>query len=247
VQQRIADSRKEGAALGQAMIDAGLFHHVVDDHEFEDKYLFFRFFVDETVKEKQSLFQRRRHRDEANKGAAAVTPGVLTLPDGRPMPQGAAKDKCLVEQLQNEYGGKDHRGGGSGHVHHSHQSGHSSGSGSMPHGRADAGAGTHPAAGSHGSEESDYAAAESGLAAVTLQAIEDEDDEEALGATAVAAAAAAGRPHHHHHATHGGTPHHLDKKSCSSSSPGGIAACPRAAEEALGGGGGGGGRGGSSS
>lgn len=52
VQQRFADSRQEGVALGQAMVDAGLFHHVVDEHKFEDKYLFFRFFVDETVREK---------------------------------------------------------------------------------------------------------------------------------------------------------------------------------------------------
>lgn len=36
------------------MVDAGLFHHVVDEHKFEDKYLFFRFYVDETVKEKHT-------------------------------------------------------------------------------------------------------------------------------------------------------------------------------------------------
>lgn len=40
-------SREEAINLGQKMIDRGIFHHVLDEHKFEDKELFYRFNEDE--------------------------------------------------------------------------------------------------------------------------------------------------------------------------------------------------------
>jgi len=60
VREQLADTRKAAVALGERMAQAGFFHHVVDDHGFEDRYLFYRFFVDETVRERQRMYERRR-------------------------------------------------------------------------------------------------------------------------------------------------------------------------------------------
>lgn len=38
-----AEDRKQATTLGQLMVDADYIHHVVDEHNFEDGYLFFRF------------------------------------------------------------------------------------------------------------------------------------------------------------------------------------------------------------
>ena len=38
-----ADNREEGVELGQLLLDTDYIHHVVDEHNFEDGYLFFRF------------------------------------------------------------------------------------------------------------------------------------------------------------------------------------------------------------
>ena len=40
-------SREEAVALGQKMIDKGIFHHVLDEHKFKDEELFYRFQEDE--------------------------------------------------------------------------------------------------------------------------------------------------------------------------------------------------------
>ena len=40
-------SRKDTVKLGQKMIDKGFFHHVVDEHQFKDEELFYRFNEDE--------------------------------------------------------------------------------------------------------------------------------------------------------------------------------------------------------
>ena len=40
-------SRQDAIKLGQKMIDKGFFHHVVDDHQFKDEELFYRFNEDE--------------------------------------------------------------------------------------------------------------------------------------------------------------------------------------------------------
>lgn len=42
-----ASSREEGVKLGQSLLDADLVHHVVDEHNFEDKGLFYRFRQDD--------------------------------------------------------------------------------------------------------------------------------------------------------------------------------------------------------
>lgn len=42
-----ATTRQEGIQLGQQLLDADLVHHVVDEHNFEDKELFYRFRQDD--------------------------------------------------------------------------------------------------------------------------------------------------------------------------------------------------------
>ncbi|KAJ7373008.1 hypothetical protein OS493_015478 [Desmophyllum pertusum] len=42
-----ATTRKEGVQLGQALLDTDLVHHVVDEHNFEDRQLFYRFRQDD--------------------------------------------------------------------------------------------------------------------------------------------------------------------------------------------------------
>lgn len=41
-------TRAEATIMGQIMLDMGIFHHVLDEHEFEDGPLFYRFYADET-------------------------------------------------------------------------------------------------------------------------------------------------------------------------------------------------------
>ncbi|MDJ1176139.1 mechanosensitive ion channel domain-containing protein [Roseofilum capinflatum] len=41
-------TRMESVMMGQMMVDMGIFHHVLDEHEFEDTTLFYRFYADET-------------------------------------------------------------------------------------------------------------------------------------------------------------------------------------------------------
>lgn len=40
-------SREEAVVLGRALLRAGFFHHIQDDHDFSDRPLFYRFYVDE--------------------------------------------------------------------------------------------------------------------------------------------------------------------------------------------------------
>ncbi len=40
-------SKQEALKLGQTLIEAKVFHHVHDEHDFEDDYLFYRFYLDE--------------------------------------------------------------------------------------------------------------------------------------------------------------------------------------------------------
>ena len=47
VKSGTAGSREEAAVIGSAMITAGYFHHVVDDHSLKDQSLFYRFYCDE--------------------------------------------------------------------------------------------------------------------------------------------------------------------------------------------------------
>ena len=43
-----AESRAQGVELGQLLVNTDYVHHVVDEHHFEDEYLFFRFRLDGT-------------------------------------------------------------------------------------------------------------------------------------------------------------------------------------------------------
>jgi potassium efflux system protein len=40
-------SRAEATAVGGRLVAAGLAHHVLDEHGFEDRWLFYRFYADE--------------------------------------------------------------------------------------------------------------------------------------------------------------------------------------------------------
>ena len=46
-----AETRKEGVMLGQMLVDTDFIHHVLDEHNFDDRYLFFRFRQDGTKME----------------------------------------------------------------------------------------------------------------------------------------------------------------------------------------------------
>jgi hypothetical protein len=39
--------RKEAVKVGQMLKERGIIHHVTDDHNFKDEYLFYRFYADE--------------------------------------------------------------------------------------------------------------------------------------------------------------------------------------------------------
>ena len=41
-----AESRSKGVEFGQLLVNTDYIHHVVDEHYFEDGYLFFRFRLD---------------------------------------------------------------------------------------------------------------------------------------------------------------------------------------------------------
>ena len=43
----ICDTVEKCVAKGQALVDCGLLHHVPDEHIFENKFLFYRFYADE--------------------------------------------------------------------------------------------------------------------------------------------------------------------------------------------------------
>ena len=47
ITKRTKLSREDAVTLGQKMIDKGIFHHVLDEHQFEDEELFYRFNEDE--------------------------------------------------------------------------------------------------------------------------------------------------------------------------------------------------------
>ena len=47
IAKRTKLSREDAVRLGQKMIDKGVFHHVLDEHQFKDEELFYRFKEDE--------------------------------------------------------------------------------------------------------------------------------------------------------------------------------------------------------
>lgn len=48
-----AEDRAAGVRLGQLLVDTDYIHHVVDDHSFEDAFLFFRFRQDGEEEERE--------------------------------------------------------------------------------------------------------------------------------------------------------------------------------------------------
>lgn len=47
LEQRYQLSRSDAVRLGQRLVSQKWIHHVVDDHDFKDEYLFYRFYADE--------------------------------------------------------------------------------------------------------------------------------------------------------------------------------------------------------
>ena len=47
-------SEEEAVEIGQKLIDEKLIHHVLDEHSFENKYLFYRFYSDEIISKDSS-------------------------------------------------------------------------------------------------------------------------------------------------------------------------------------------------
>ena len=45
--QHLKLSKPQAMQLGQQLVEAKLIHHVLDQHDFEDDYLFYRFYMDE--------------------------------------------------------------------------------------------------------------------------------------------------------------------------------------------------------
>ena len=64
-------SREEAAVIGSAMITAGYFHHVVDDHALKDQALFYRFYCDEEKFSSAVAEQFQRSVSVSTKGKAA--------------------------------------------------------------------------------------------------------------------------------------------------------------------------------
>ena len=55
-------TREEAILIGQLMLQQGIIHHVVDEHDFEDEPLFYRFYQDEDATPQQTL--PRNHNDD---------------------------------------------------------------------------------------------------------------------------------------------------------------------------------------
>ena len=47
IAKRAKVSKEDAVALGQKMIDKNIFHHILDEHQFKDEELFYRFYEDE--------------------------------------------------------------------------------------------------------------------------------------------------------------------------------------------------------
>jgi len=58
-------TREEAILIGQLMLQQGIIHHVLDEHDFKDEPLFYRFYLDEdSTISTQQMRQRNRYRDE---------------------------------------------------------------------------------------------------------------------------------------------------------------------------------------
>jgi hypothetical protein len=58
-------TREEAILMGQLMVQQGIIHHVLDEHDFKDELLFYRFYLDEDSPiSTQQVRQRNRYQDE---------------------------------------------------------------------------------------------------------------------------------------------------------------------------------------
>ncbi len=57
--------REEAIQLGQMLVARKIIHHVHDDHNFKDEYLFYRFYQDETQAKKENYTQNQAWGDVA--------------------------------------------------------------------------------------------------------------------------------------------------------------------------------------
>lgn len=61
-------TRQEAILMGQLMLKQGIIHHVLDEHDFKDELLFYRFYMDEeSIRPPQQRPQRNYDRDEAGR------------------------------------------------------------------------------------------------------------------------------------------------------------------------------------
>ena len=62
-----AESREEAVSLGQLLVNTDYIHHVMDEHHFEDDFLFFRFRQD-GERERKRERERERGREGMREG-----------------------------------------------------------------------------------------------------------------------------------------------------------------------------------
>jgi hypothetical protein len=66
-------SRAEAVLVGRELFAGGFLHHVVDDHDFEDAFLFYRFYMDEERQERaQGVLRRERIRATSTLGGSSA-------------------------------------------------------------------------------------------------------------------------------------------------------------------------------
>ncbi len=79
-------TREEAILIGKIMVQQGIIHHVLDEHDFKDEPLFYRFYEDEDLTlSTQPVPQYNRYRDEA--GIEPEDPHTIPPEDGDDSPQ----------------------------------------------------------------------------------------------------------------------------------------------------------------
>ena len=63
-----AEDRTQAVLLGQLLVDTDYIHHVVDEHNFEDAYLFFRFRQDGKCERGREKEKERGEREKEREG-----------------------------------------------------------------------------------------------------------------------------------------------------------------------------------
>ncbi|EAW37617.1 hypothetical protein L8106_16509 [Lyngbya sp. PCC 8106] len=58
-------TRQEAILIGQLMVQKGIIHHVLDEHDFKDEPLFYRFYIDESIQSSQQRHQQNFEGDKS--------------------------------------------------------------------------------------------------------------------------------------------------------------------------------------